>query len=309
MKTVHPTAQLNPKETDMIIDRKSLDELPVFKSHDSVEEASAAFLENPIKLLLAAYHECGPIFRMALGGEWKIILTGLESNDFIWRNPRLFSYGVGNKPFLEQMGHDHLTGLDGDHHKLKKKILKPAFSMAGAMRYLSIFNRIMSDKLDTLDPEVPTEMAELWARTIIDINRKTVAVCEIEDEMIELMSKWEFEFLRGLVLGEDRHEFFAREEYTSLKKQVFELFHRVLAERLDEGKIVEDNLNEVLKTRGEEEDPIDRDNAANDLYFILLAGVHNTAALIDSCIHFVYTRPEWLAALREELDAWDGEDL
>lgn len=293
----------------MLTDLKSLDDLPVFKSHDSIEEASAAFLESPIELLLRAYEECGPIFRMAIGGVWKVVLTGLDSNDFIWRNPRHFCYGIGNKPFLEQMGHDHLTGLDGDHHKQKKKILKPAFGMEGAMRYLAVFNAEMKAKLASLDGDSLTEMSELWARSIIRINSQTVAQCEIDDMTIETMSDWEREFLKGLVMGEDRHAFFARPEYNEMKAKVFALFHSVLSQRLDQECTIKDNLSEVLEARLEFEDPVDRDNAANDLYFILLAGVHNTAALINASLHFIYSRPDWLASLREELADWDGEDL
>ncbi|MBC2607892.1 cytochrome P450 [Pelagicoccus albus] len=293
----------------MITELKSLEDIPVFKSHDSVEEASREFLDKPIELLLTAYQECGPIFKMAVGGQWKVILSGYDSNDFMWRNPRNFSYGIGNKPFLEQMGHDHLTGLDGDRHKLKKKILKPAFSMEGAMRYLSIFNREIEKMLSALDLDSPIETAELWARTIIRINSQTVAVSEIDEATITLLSDWEREFLKGLVKGEERHAFFEQPEYLELKGKVFSHFGSIVERRLSGDSSIQDNFAEVLAARSEEENPINREHAANDLYFILLAGVHNTSALINACLHFAYTRPAWLQALREEVEAWDGKDL
>jgi cytochrome P450 len=41
----------------------------------------------------------------------------------------------------------------------------------------------------------------------------------------------------------------------------------------------------------------------------LLAGTDNTSSLINSALILVAAYPEWLGALREELDLWDGRDI
>lgn len=289
------------------LNTKNVQDAPLFQVADSLEAASSALLEDPIALLLQAHKTLGPVFKMVLSGQEQIVLAGMQANDFVWRNPRMVSYRVSNKPFEEQMGHDHLTALDGDHHKVKKKILKPAFSTGGAMRFIDSFNAMLSEKMSTLTPDEPVELNEFWARSIIEIHSKTVAQKTLSSEIIEKLSEWESQFLTGLVMGEERHAYFARPEYVELKKEVFALFHEIVNERLDTSCDIEDNLTEVIATRREVEgDDINRDNLVNDLYFILLAGVHNTAALLNSCLHYVYANPAWLAELREELQVWDG---
>ena len=291
----------------MITEKITQDAFPRFHVADSMEVASKAFLNDPIDLLTRAYRECGPVCQMVIDNEWRTVVAGVEANDIIWRNPANFSYGIASAPFLEEMGSDHVSALDGDHHKEKKKVLKPAFSMAGAMRYLAEFNTAVVSMLESLDPEETVELSELWARMAIRVNSETVAITDLDDEMIVKMSDWERRFLSGLFRGEQRHAYFAGESYVSLKAQVFKKFRAIIDERLDAPSGIEDNLAEVIKARAEIEDPLDRDHLVNDLYFVLLAGVHNTSALINACLHLISSRPDWLAALREEVDAWDGQ--
>ena len=51
----------------------------------------------------------------------------------------IWDYSEANAPFLDEMGTDHVTALDGEHHRDKRTILKPAFDQAPAMRFLPEF--------------------------------------------------------------------------------------------------------------------------------------------------------------------------
>jgi len=116
--------------------------------------------------------------------------------------------------------------------------------------------------------------------------------------------------LRGLFLDDGRAPYIERERYRQLKVETFTWLYRIVDERLANPDLFDDNFAATLRARAaQEEGKPDRDRLVNDLYLILLAGTDNTSGLINSVLILVSAYPEWLQALREELDAWDGHDI
>ncbi len=200
------------------------------------------------------------------------------------------------------MGPDHVTALDGEHHRQKRKILKPAFDQAPAMRFLPQFNHLLAQELRTAAAAPTVDLMKLWADIITKINSKTVAQADIPDDVIRRMARWEYQMLHGLFLEQQRPDYIGRAEYRALKAEVLTWLGRIVDERLAHPGKYDDNFEMTLRARAEEEGgPPDRDRLINDLYLVLLAGTDNTSDLTNWALQLTIADPEWLAELRAEL--------
>ena len=280
--------------------------IPVYKFGLPLLGATLAAKRDPFRFYLDAYRRNGPIYRLPLAGRTPIVLGGLDANDFIWRNPENWSYAHSNVAFREQMGPDHVTQLDGKPHRARRQHLQPAFRPDTIMRQVPKMDAIIASELDAVAGQ-PTDFTRLIARTIIKMSSRTVVQCELSDAMIATMDRWEYEFIYGITLRWMRHLYYNRPSYRADKREVFAEFGRILDARQKMAEPPEDNLTAILRahaTNGGE--PPSRWDLINDIYLVLLAGAHNTTNLIYWCLLYLQTHPEWRAALREELQGWDG---
>jgi cytochrome P450 len=288
---------------------KSLEDVPLYREGANEQESWETLQREPLQFHLRAYRQLGPIYRIDLQGESRLVLAGLEANDFIWRNPNLWTYAAANVPFREEMGDDHVTALDGEHHREKRAILKSSFDQAPALRFLPQFNEGVARELAAAAGE-PADLVVLGSDMITRINARTVAQAEIPDDVIRRMARWQRQMLRSLFLGEQRAAYVAREEYRQLKAETMDWLGRIVDERLSHPGRYDDNFEMTVRARSEAEGGSpSRDRLVNDLYLILLAGTPNTADSVAWALQLTFGDPEWLARLRDELDGWDGRDV
>jgi cytochrome P450 len=292
-----------------LVASKSLEDVPVYHDGGDPQEAWESFQREPLQFHLRAFRQLGPIYRTDLQGEARLVLAGLEANDFVWRNPKLWTYAAANATFREEMGDDHVTALDGEHHREKRAILKTSFDQAPALRFLPQFNAMLAKEITAAAGE-PADLLILWSDLITKINSQTVARAEIPDDVIRRMARWQRQMLRGLFLEEKRAAYVAREEYRELKAETMAWLERIVDERLAHPGKYDDNFEMTIRARAEAEGgaPV-RDRLVNDLYLILLAGTPNTADGITWALQLTFGDPAWLAELRAELAGWDGRDV
>jgi cytochrome P450 len=292
-----------------IAEAKPIEEIPVFQDGADERESWELSQRDPLQFHLRAFRSLGPVYRIRIKGETRLVLAGLEANDFVWRNPKLWSYAATNVPFLEEMGPDHVTALDGDPHKEKRAILKTSFDQAPALRFLPQFNVGMAREIAAAAGE-PADLVVLWADLITKINGKTVAQAEIPDDVVRRMARWQRQMLRSLFLEEQRPAYVARDEYRALKEEAMAWLSRIVDERLANPGKYDDNFEMTIRARADAEGGSpSRDRLVNDLYLILLAGTPNTADLVTWALQLTFGDPVWLAELRDELSTWDGRDV
>lgn len=290
---------------------QTLESLPVYMPGGSEETCNEAYRKDPLAFQLEGYRQCGGIFRTYFRNRMWVVLAGPEANNFIWQTPELWSYSEPNASFLEEMGPDHVTGLDGEPHKTKRALLKPAFTMSAAMRYMPTFHQVFREGIEAVAAsEDSLDLVPFWAELITWGNSKSVAQADIPRDVVDRMTRWEVQMLRGLFLDDSKASYYERQEYQSLRKETFEYLGRIVDERLADPEAIDDSYSEILKARLElEGEAISRDNLINDLYFVLLAGTDNTSALINYALMELASAPKWIDWLREELDTWDGESI
>lgn len=286
------------------------DTIPFYREGATEEESAQRQMDDLAGFLTRAYEAKGPIFRIQIGDQPRVILAGLEANDFCWRNNELWTYHDTMAGFREQLGDDHVTALDGAHHRQKRAILKPAYDQAPIMRFLPEYLTCFRQELETIAGKPGRDLVEFWAETIAKANSKTIARVDVSDEAIKKLVHWEKELLRGLFLGDGRHAFYATPEYADLKAHGMNLITEVVDERLAQPDKYNDSFAEVLRSRTAKEGGTpNRDSLIDDLYLILVAGVENTSRLLNRALVSVWDDPRWRAEIRAELDAWDGQDV
>jgi len=104
----------------------SLDQLPAYESLG----LPTAQTELEQFDHLAAYRRLGPIYQLQFRGERWVALGGMDANEAAWRNPDQWDYHSALPEFREMMGPSHVTQLDGDPHRRKRRNLKPGFAMS-----------------------------------------------------------------------------------------------------------------------------------------------------------------------------------
>ncbi len=190
---------------------KTVEEIPIYRDGATNEESDLSFQNDPMSFHLRAYRQMGSVYRTWFRNRLWVVLAGVEANDFIWRNGKLWGYAHANAPFLDEMGPDHVTALDGEHHRQKRAILKPAFDQIPAMRYLPEFNHwFKHDLAAAAAARGPVELIKFWGELITKINSKTVAQAEIPEALIPGLSRWDFMMLRCLFLDDKLRYLFAQ---------------------------------------------------------------------------------------------------
>jgi len=286
-----------------------VDDIPIYREGSSDAESFEIYLRDPIAFHLRAYRKHGPIFRTWFRSALWVVMGGTEANEFIWRNNDLWSYSTTNLAFREERGPDHVTSLDGEEHRHKRTVLRPAFDQAPAMRYLPQFNEMLLADLQEAAGGL-VDLSKFWAFEITKVASRTAAVCEIPDDILAKMARYEFESLGGLFLEDERPAYISRPSYVQLKKDVFEWLEKILDQRLAAVEKPQDNFEAIISARrASESGPLNREGLLDDLYLTLISGSHNTANLTNWAIAFTYRTPSWLRELREEVDGWDGHDI
>ena len=114
--------------------------------------------------------------------------------------------------------------------------------------------------------------------------------------------------MHGLQLGEFRQAYFADPGYTNVKNPVFEYLEKVVRERECDDTI-DDNLARLIRDRPGEAEPYSLEEKLYDTYLLLIAGAENTTKLINWAMLYIYSDPDWLEELREELEDWMPESF
>ena len=291
--------------------KDSVEDIPLYLPGGTDESCNEAYREDPLRFQLDGYRTCGPIFLTYFRNRRWVVLAGPDANNFIWQKPELWSYAEPNASFLEEMGPNHVTGLDGDPHKAKRAMLKPAFTMSAAFKFMPAFHAVFREGIDTASKSgEPIDLVPFWAELITWGNTLTTAVAEIPRDVTKRMTRWEIQMLRGLFLDDSKASYYERQEYQRLRAETFEWLGKIVDERLKNPDAYDDNYGQVMKARIEAEGlESPREYFINDLYFVLLAGTDNTSALVNYALMELYSAPQWIDWLREELDQWDGQNI
>jgi len=259
--------------------------------------------------LLTAFREAGPVFATSINGEPFVVLAGLDANSVAWRTPDDWSYHHAVAVFREELSHLHLTQLDGDPHRRKRRLLNKAFKSSSVMSGLPGTAMAIKRGLAALagrEVEMHQELMKVFTRAQAASSVKV----DLSPQEIDRMVDFEEGFIGALFMKKHERELvYNRADYLEKKRAVLGKLHEIVHARR-EGETADDLLDQVInqKTSASME-PLSGEELIYDAYLMLIAGTGNTAKLLCYLIDALARNPEWKARLREETADFDAGNL
>jgi len=256
---------------------------------------------------LQAYRRLGPIYRLRFRGEEHVVIGGMDANEAAWRNPDLWSYEDALVPFREMMGPTHVTQLDREVHRRKRRNLRNGFAMSALVRHLETLDRVLATEF-AVHAGRPIRLHDFLMTALTLANSRTVLHCELDAEALRHFVVFEEEFIQGISMGEARHAHYGRPGFVEHREYVFGFLRRLVERRLG-GETQPDNFQEMLEDRRERGEPLDAGELVPEAYLLLMAGTGNTAKMLNCGLQNLWEDPAWLGALEEELAGYSASGL
>ena len=282
-----------------------MDELPFYETGEggqspddrfSMEDVN--FAKDPINYHLTAYRRYGPIYRVCFRNQTWVAMGGLAANDFAWRNADVWSYQKAMVGFGEELGHVHVTTLDGVTHRRKRRALKPGFRADAVFRHLPVMGAAIAQRLQ-LSAGREIDLYDFCMRALIFASSRSMVKTELNEDVLGLMSDFEEKFMHGLNLGEFRHEYFSESHYLKTKRTVFGHLEAIVRQREGNGgSECDDNLAALVRERAGEGEAYSFEEKLYDTYLLLIAGAENSTKLIAWIIQYLSRDPAWVDELR-----------
>jgi cytochrome P450 len=264
-----------------------------------------AFFRDPLNFHVEAYRQCGPVYRITLLGRTTTVLAGLEANRFVWENDALWDFGVTGAIFRENFGNTYLTQLDGEAHAKKRRRMQAGFKPQALLALAPAMSETMMAELKDVSGRV-VDLRLLCSRLIVCLSSRALLQVRLPEGLDARIAAFEHDLLFGGRLPSWlRHWWYRRKKYLRLKAELVGYIEHMLEAKRLNPPAVEDLISIMVRHHPAEEPPLTHDEIVTDAALLFLAGSNTTSSVVLWSLLFVYTRPDWLARLREELADWD----
>jgi cytochrome P450 len=271
------------------------------------EEMSPQLLEDPVSFFIAGYRAHGPVFRVRYRGRDWVVIAGQDANDFFWQNPLNWSFAEARPGFRTELGHTHVTQLDGPAHARKRRLLKAGFSTEAAARHVSTLARETGSWL-SVEENCPGQLMDLLVNLLLTLNSRTLLKVDLTAEDRRQMIAFEEDLMFGINASCRPQEFFSEDPYRSAKAYVFARLDGIIQARLA-GERRDDNLQAIIDQDPGDFEPMTPEELRADCYLLLIAGIENTGRLIARCLEHLSQDPAWLAEVRAELAGYGPDSF
>ena len=268
----------------------------------SDQPESALLASDPVAFFREGYRRHGPVFLARFRGATWTVIAGMDANDFAFRNADAWSFEQSVPGFREQLGHTHVTQLDGKPHVRKRRLLKPGFSAEAMGRLVGLIAGEASRCAAAFPVGTPFNLFPALLETFIRFNSRTQLQVDLSPEWLEKCARFEEDLMFGINVSADREDYFRANSYCSLKLEVFGFLDELVQRRLA-GERAADNLQAILDEEAPGFEPLDAGELRSVAYLLLIAGIENTAKLVLKVLERLATTPDWLEEVRAEVSA------
>lgn len=297
-----------PTQTRSAPSGRSVRDIPIYRTGMPLVGPTRRFNTDPLTFHLEPYRKLGSIYRMQLFHRQRVVLAGIEANDFVWRNNDLWRYSEQRRVWREGLSSTYLLQLDGEPHRKKRRRITPAFTFEALQATMPLMSRAFHAEMQTL-PATPVDLRDLCSRLIICMIGQSLCQMDVTRERQAALTKLEFNVLIGNILGPLRSLWYRRPAFHRVKRDWIALIDQMLIERERSSSTDEDLLSLMLKAYPPSEPPISQEELAYDLFLLLEAGWETTAYLLLWTLMYVYHDPVWLEELRAEMQEHPPETL
>ena len=277
------------------------DDFPLYAPGLPLVGPTLGLLRDPIGFHLRARRVVGPVYRTRYLGSESLCLGGVDVNEFVWRNDKLWNYGVMRTAFAHQFGDEYLTQLDGQPHKKKRMRLNPSFRPDFLMSGSPKMNATAQENLASVAGQ-PLDLRRFCYRLLLRMTTRGMLGLDLSEENEAAILQVERDLLLARRFGPAWKLWFKRPVYQRAKKQVMQF----LGELVDRWTSDPANAPQMytLATRAAADDvPPSRDELMGDIYLLITGGLNSNANLILWTLMYVFHRPDWVKELQAEVAA------
>ncbi len=286
---------------------RSWSDLPIYSAGRRLLGPTQALLNDPLTFHIEPYRHLGPLYRFRHVTTMTLVMAGTAANDFVWHNSELWSYNQRMKCFREGFDDTCLLQLDGEPHQKKKRHFLHGFKHADLIRHIPAMSQVLAQALATLPDGRHDDLRQLCKRLTVAMTCQSMLQLPLPPELDTKIDSFSDQLLFGDSLGILRHLWYRRPSYQRLRQDLIATIQHMLDLRAANPPAEDDILSLMLKAHLPDEPAITRQELALDILFLLQGGTETASQLIVWSLMYIYQHPEWLAALREELQSWSPE--
>ncbi len=276
---------------------------------ESGSRASIHYRGYTAESMVRAFKKYGPVFQADINGEREVLLAGMEANELAWRNPDDWSYHEASAVFREELSHLHLTQLDGEAHRRKRRLLNKAFKKGSILAHLPKMAEEVFGNLLQHDGE-RIELHEVLMMLFTRLNSISSVRVSLSDDQIREMIDFEEGFIGALFLKpEERRTVYNRVHYLETKRAVLAYLEQLVRKRYEhtgDGDLLDEVMHQKVSSSLE---PLSLEELIYDAYLILIAGTGNTAKTLCRVIDALLDHPTWMERLKAEVAGFNASSL
>jgi len=237
------------------------------------------------------------------------VLAGIEANRFVWENDSLWDFGASGAIFRENFGPTYLTQLDGEAHAKKRRRMQSGFRPQALLALAPAMSATMVEELAAVSGQ-SVDLRLLCSRLVVCLSSRALLQVRLPEGMDRRIAAFEHDLLfSGRLPAWLRPWWYGRKGYRRLKSELIAYIEAMLAEKRLQPPAVEDLISIMVRHHPPDEPPLTHDEIVTDTALLFLAGSNTTSSVVLWSLLFTYSRPDWLAQLREELSGWDPDNF
>jgi retinoid hydroxylase len=257
--------------------------------------------------LLAQYKKYGSIFKTRVMGRNIAVFMGAEANRFVLQNGmKHFVWRDGWPPtFVEMLG-ESLFVQDGEEHRLKRRLIMPAFHRQALHNYLFTMEAISRRTLQKWEKLGRFRFLEQNKQFTFEI-ASTLLMGQAPQDL-ERLSKLFVTLTSGFITVPLKWAWTPYGKALSARRELMDYIDRAIEERRQHPS--HDALGLLIETRDEEGNALSNEELQSQTLLLLFAGHETSASMLSSLAMILPENPHIWEKLKAEQAALNlGETL
>jgi cytochrome P450 len=256
------------------------------------------------------FQKYGPVFKTQILGQKFAFLIGPDANRQVLLEQADHVSSALGWFFLKSLFGNGLLFMEGEEHRVARRLLYPAFHGRAIASYFDTIQRIVQNFVkDWADRESVSLLAEFRRLTLVVATRLFLGSQTVSQ--VEQTSRWFLELLsaRLAILRLDVPlTNYGRSQQA--RRRLIKFLHPVIEERKRQGNLEEsqDVLGLLLAAEDEDGNRLSDQEVIDHTLFMLVAGHETTATLLTWLMFELGSHADWRARLQAEQAAVLGNE-
>lgn len=251
--------------------------------------------------LMEQYEKHGPIFKTRTLGRNIAVFLGPEANRFLLQSGmKYFAWRDGWPGTFKELLGESLFVQDGDEHRMKRRLIMPAFHREALHHYLTTMEDVALRYLDKWEREGHFPWLHQYKQFTFEI-ASTLLTGSAPGDETERLSQLFNTLTAGFVTIPLRAGWTPYGKALAARKQLLEYIDRAIENRRQNP--TSDALGLMVQTRDEYGNALSNEELRAQTLLLLFAGHETSASLLTSLMMVLPSHPDIWEKARQEQEA------